>query len=133
ETLELQRREQLYRKDRPPLELGGRTVILVDDGLATGSTMRAAVAALRMHRPRWVAVGVPIASPSTCEELREEVDDIVCAITPQEFRAVGPWYEDFSQTTNEEIEELLESAAREPSLNWNRASGSLVFGRRAPA
>jgi predicted phosphoribosyltransferase len=84
----------------------------VDDGLATGSTMRAAVAGLRRRRPRRVVVAVPIAAPSTCAELAPEVDDIVCAVTPEPFLAVGQWYEDFSQTTDEEVRELLEQAAR---------------------
>jgi putative phosphoribosyl transferase len=98
--------------DRPAPEVQGRTVILVDDGLATGSTMRAAVAALRRQQPTRVVVAVPIAAPEACEELQAEVDDIVCAVTPEPFYAVGLWYKDFSQTTDEEVRELLARAAR---------------------
>jgi predicted phosphoribosyltransferase len=107
ESRELSRREREYRGGRPPLDVAGRTVILVDDGLATGSTMRAAVGALRMLGPRALVVAVPIAAPSTCESLAQEVDDIVCAATPEPFRAVGLWYDDFSQTTDEEVRQLL--------------------------
>ncbi len=113
EERELVRRERAYRAGRAPLDVSGRVCILVDDGLATGSTMRAAVAGLRQRRPRRLAVGVPIAPPSTCEELAAEVDDIVCAVTPEPFLAIGQWYEDFSQTTDEEVRALLERAARE--------------------
>ncbi len=113
EERELSRRERDYRGGRAPLDVSDRISILVDDGLATGSTMRAAVAGLRRRKPRRVVVGVPIAAASTCEELAPEVDDIVCAVTPEPFLAVGQWYEDFSQTTDEEVRELLEQAARE--------------------
>src|SRR6266508_5694479 len=112
EERELARRERVYRAGRPPLDVSDRIAILVDDGLATGSTMRAAVAGLRQRQPRRVVVGVPIAAPSTCEELAREVDDIVCTITPEPFLAVGQWYEHFSQTTDAEVRELLEQAAR---------------------
>ena len=91
----------------------GKTVILVDDGLATGSSMRAAVAALRRRQPREIVVAVPVASPATCEELRGEVAEVVCARTPEPFYAVGLWYEDFGQTTDEEVRSLLEQAASE--------------------
>jgi predicted phosphoribosyltransferase len=104
---ELTRRERAYRGGRPPLDVRGRTVILVDDGLATGATMRAAVMALRQHRPAHIVVAVPTASPETCEELKTEVDEVVCAITPEPFHAVGYWYEDFTQTTDQEVRELL--------------------------
>src|SRR6266446_5601565 len=104
---ELTRRERAYRGGRPPLDVHGRTVILVDDGLATGATMRAAVKALRQHRPAHIVVAVPTASPETCEELKTEVDEVVCAITPEPFHAVGYWYEDFTQTTDQEVRELL--------------------------
>src|SRR5436309_6073471 len=107
EQQELARRERLYRGGRPPPDVRGRTVILVDDGLATGATMRAAVMALRQLRPARIVVAVPTASPETCEELKAEADDVVCAITPEPFRAVGHWYEDFSQTTDEEVRDLL--------------------------
>jgi len=104
---ELARRERAYRGGGPPLEVHGRTVILVDDGLATGATMRAAVKALRQHEPTRIVVAVPTASPQTCEELKAEVDEVVCAITPEPFHAVGYWYEDFTQTTDQEVRELL--------------------------
>src|SRR5712672_3307612 len=107
ETAELQRREQIYREERPAPELRERIVILVDDGLATGATMRAAVKALRQREPARIIVAVPTASPETCEELRAEVDEVVCAITPEPFHAVGYWYEDFTQTTDQEVRELL--------------------------
>jgi putative phosphoribosyl transferase len=107
---ELNRREQLYRGNRPPVDVEGRTVVLVDDGLATGSTMRAAAAALRQKNAARIVVAVPVAAPQTCEYLRDEVDDIVCAATPEPFFAVGQWYRDFSQTTDEEVRELLDRA-----------------------
>jgi predicted phosphoribosyltransferase len=111
ERRELQRRERLYRDDRPPPDVRGRTVILIDDGLATGSTMRAAVAALRRLGPARLVVAVPVASADTCEDLGAEVDEVVCACTPEPFHAVGLWYDDFTQTTDEEVHELLERAA----------------------
>lgn len=107
EAVELERREQLVRGTRKPLDLRGRTVILVDDGLATGSTMRAAVRALRLLGPARVVVGVPVACPDTCRELAREVDEIVCATAPQPFSSVGRGYRDFEQTTDEEVQELL--------------------------
>lgn len=110
EQRELERREQEYRENRPPIDVAGKTVILVDDGLATGSTMRAAVQALRALKPRKIIVAVPVAAPETCDEFRSEVDDIICAITPEPFHAVGLWYEHFAQTTDEEVKELLERA-----------------------
>jgi predicted phosphoribosyltransferase len=113
EQRELERRERQYRGDRPPPEVAGRTVILVDDGLATGSTMRAAVEALREEGAARVIVAVPIAPPETCDAFRDIVDDIVCARTPEPFYAVGLWYQDFSQTTDDEVRELLERAAHE--------------------
>jgi len=113
ELRELIRRERSYRDGRPPAQVEGKVVILVDDGLATGSSMRAAVQALRQLRPRELVVAVPIAAASTCESIRAEVDDIVCGATPEPFRAVGLWYDDFSQTTDEEVRELLAARARE--------------------
>ena len=110
EEKELARRERLYRGARPAPDVHGRTVILVDDGLATGSTMRAAVAALRKQRPARIVVAVPVAAPETCEEFTTEVDEVVCAATPRMFNGVGRWYEDFSQTTDEEVHELLAQA-----------------------
>ena len=112
EQQELERRARLYRGDRPPPDVRGRTVILVDDGLATGATMQAAVQALKQQGAGRVVVAVPIAPPDTCEQLRDVVDDIVCAITPEPFHAVGLWYEDFSQTTDDEVRDLLSRTAR---------------------
>jgi putative phosphoribosyl transferase len=120
EKRELERREHRYRGDRPFRDLAGRTVILIDDGLATGSTMRAAVAALRQERPARVIVAVPTAPAETCDEMRAIVDEMVCLLTPEPFYAVGLWYDDFSQTTDEEVRELLEhAAARHPMLPAN--------------
>ncbi len=113
EQAELQRRERLYRGDRPAPNIQGRAVILVDDGLATGSTMRAAAVALRQMQPHKIVVAVPVAAAETCDEFRSEVDEVVCAATPEPFMAVGLWYADFSQTSDEEVRELLEQAARE--------------------
>jgi predicted phosphoribosyltransferase len=109
---DLERRERLYRDDRPPPDVRGRTVILVDDGLATGATMHAAVQALRQQQPARIVVAVPTAAPDVCEAFRAEADDVVCAVTPEPFYSVGLWYEDFSQTTDEEVRELLARAAR---------------------
>ncbi len=108
ERAELERRERWYRGDRPFPDVTGMTVILVDDGLATGSTMRAAVAALRQEGPSRIVVAVPVAAPETCEAFRDIADEVVCAVTPEPFRAVGLWYDDFSQTTDDEVHELLE-------------------------
>lgn len=104
---ELQRQEQLYRGNRPPIDGRGKTVILIDDGLATGSTMRAAVRALRQEHPARIVVAVPTGAASTCEQLRQEVDEVVCVIMPEVFYAVGLWYQDFSQTTDEQVRDLL--------------------------
>jgi predicted phosphoribosyltransferase len=111
ELEELERRALLYRGERPPPDLRGRTVILVDDGLATGSTMLAAAKAVRQQGPARIVVAAPVAAPETCEFLREEVDEVVCPVTPDPFHAVGLWYEDFSQTTDEEVRELLARGA----------------------
>jgi putative phosphoribosyl transferase len=113
EQAELERRERRYRDGRAFPNLAGKTVLLVDDGLATGSTMRAAVAALRVEKPARVVVAVPVASPETCDAFRSIADDIVCAETPEPFIAVGLWYEDFSQTTDDEVHEILERAREE--------------------
>lgn len=112
EQQELERRERSYRGNRPTLDVSGRTVFVVDDGLATGSTMRAAVRALRKIDAREVIVAVPVAAKETCQEFRAEVDDIVCLRTPSPFQAVGLWYEDFSQTSDEEVHDLLDRASR---------------------
>jgi putative phosphoribosyl transferase len=111
ELHELDRREAAYRDGREPPQLEGKTVILVDDGLATGSTMRAAALAVRQANPAKIVVAVPVAAPETCDEFRDVVDEIVCGLTPRPFRAVGLWYDDFSQTTDEEVRELLARAA----------------------
>jgi putative phosphoribosyl transferase len=110
EEEELQRRERQYRGNRSPLEVHGKTVILVDDGLATGSTMRAAAAALRKAGAARIVVAVPVASRATCDQLREEGNDVVCATTPEPFFAVGQWYKDFDQTSDEEVRDLLDRA-----------------------
>jgi putative phosphoribosyl transferase len=107
ELVELARRERSYRGSKPPLDVRGKTVIVVDDGLATGSTMRAAVRALRQESAGSIIVAVPVAARETCEEFFREVDDIVCLRTPDPFQAVGLWYDDFSQTTDEEVHKLL--------------------------
>lgn len=112
EERELERRERSYRGSRPPLDVGGKTVIIVDDGLATGSTMRAACAALRKLGPRQIVVAVPVAAPDTCRDFEREVDHVICLRTPEPFQAVGLWYADFSQTTDEEVHQLLELANR---------------------
>lgn len=107
ELQELRWREREYRGNRPPTELHGRTVILVDDGLATGSTMRAAVAAVRRHEPARIVVAVPTGAPSACADLDLEVDECICCLTPDPFHAVGVWYDDFTQTTDDEVRDLL--------------------------
>ena len=111
ETAELERREREYRAGRPPLEVRGRVVILVDDGLATGASMRAAAESLRQKDAAKIVVAVPVGAPETCQEFEKEVDETVCAITPQWFQAVGQYYEDFSQTSDDEVRELLDAAA----------------------
>jgi len=110
EQRELQRREALYRPRRPPLDIAGRTVLLVDDGLATGATMTAAIKALRAMHPARIVVAVPVAASDTCRELHQEADRVICAATPEPFRAVGLWYRDFEQTTDDEVRSLLERA-----------------------
>jgi predicted phosphoribosyltransferase len=112
ELQEIERRERGYRARRPAVEVQGRTLILVDDGLATGATMRAAVTALRRRRPARVVVAVPTAAPEACADLRTEVDEVVCAHTPEPFYAVGLWYDDFTQVSDDEVRDLLAAAAR---------------------
>lgn len=107
ERIELERREREYRGDRPPLDVQGKTVILIDDGLATGASMHAAVQAVRALGPAAIVIAVPAAAASTCYRLRQFVDDIVCVITPEPFYAVSAWYDDFSQTTDEEVSSLI--------------------------
>ena len=109
ERAELERRESLYRRGRPPLDVARKTVILVDDGLATGATMTAAVKALRAARPARIVVTVPVSSPEACHDVADHADEIVCARTPADFMAVGLWYEEFEQTTDEEVRALLSS------------------------
>jgi predicted phosphoribosyltransferase len=111
EQAELVRRECAYRAGRKPLDLRGREVILVDDGLATGSTMKAAVQALRTHHPARIVVAVPVGAPEACRALADLADDVVCARTPTPFGAVGHWYRDFSQTTDHEVRALLRNDA----------------------
>lgn len=110
EERELERREKAYRGERPLPDLAGRTVIVVDDGLATGSTMRAAAAALRRMGPSRVVVAVPVAAADSCAQIGREVDELVCAHTPEPFLAVGRWYRDFSETSDDEVRALLEAA-----------------------
>lgn len=113
EGAELRRREQAYRQGRPAPELRDRVAILVDDGLATGSTMRAAIVSLRATQAREVIVAVPVAPPDTCLELDQEADQVVCLATPQPFLAVGQWYQEFSPPSDDEIRELLRRNAEE--------------------
>ena len=113
ELKELERRELAYRGNRPEPDVKGKTVILIDDGLATGSTIRAAAQALRQQQPARIVVAVPVSAQETCDEYRIGVDEIICAITPERFLGVGRWYLDFSQTTDEEVRDLLERARGE--------------------
>src|SRR3954462_4687166 len=110
EQTELERREREYRGERPLIHLGGRTVIHVDDGLATGASMRAAVQAVRAHQPARVVVAVPVGASDTCEAFADITDETICARTPEPFSAVGLWYRDFSQTTDDEVRDLLQQA-----------------------
>lgn len=118
EEQELIRREAAYNAGRPPVSLKGRVVILVDDGLATGSTMKAAVQAVKQHEPNRVIVAVPVGAPETCRDLRQYADEVICASTPEPFSAVGQWYVIFDQTSDDEVRELLAGAAERqaPSL-----------------
>jgi putative phosphoribosyl transferase len=122
ELLDLERRERAYRDGRPLVPIGGRVVILVDDGLATGSTMRAAVLAARRLQPARVVVAVPVGAWQTCLELRDVADDVVCAFTPEPFRAVGLWYADFAQTTDAEVRQLLALAASSATTPATRSA-----------
>ena len=114
EQQELERREQVYRGNRPMPEVSDRTVILADDGIATGSTLRAAVAILREQEPERIVVAVPVAPPASCEQLKTVVDELICLVTPDRLYSIGQWYQDFSQTTDAEVCQLLEQAG---SLN----------------
>ena len=128
-TCEMDRRQRLYRGEAPLPDLEGRTVILVDDGLATGVTARAAIAFARMRHPRRLVLAAPVCAPETAERILPEVDDLVCLITPDNFCAVGVWYGDFEQVTNEEVVEMLEMARQEPASNIRAKRGAL----QAPA
>jgi putative phosphoribosyl transferase len=123
EARELERRERAYRGTRPAPDLRGRTVVLVDDGLATGNTMRAAVEAVREQHPAQIIVAVPVAARSTCEEIAEVADQVVCARTPEPFRAVGLWYDDFEQTSDAEVSELLAGAQNQADAAQVAAEG----------
>lgn len=114
ERLELNRRDREFRGDREPPAIRDRVVILVDDGLATGSTMEAAIVALRKSEPAQIVVAVPVGAPETCQRLGQMVDHLVCLSMPAAFSAVGQWYEDFSQTTDEEVRDLLAASRRGP-------------------
>jgi predicted phosphoribosyltransferase len=122
ERVELERRERTYRDGQPLVPVEGRVVILVDDGLATGSTMRAAVLAVRRLHPARVVVAVPVGARQTCQELREVADDVICPFTPEPFSAVGLWYADFSQTTDAEVRHLLALAASSATTAAQRST-----------
>jgi putative phosphoribosyl transferase len=124
EVLELRRRDRAYRGDRAPVDVSGKTVILIDDGLATGATMRVAIQALRRREPARIVAAVPVAAPETCSGMSELADEMVCAATPESFFAVGSWYQDFSHTSDEEVRGLLEAARREQE---QREGGHSVF------
>ena len=124
ELKELQRRERRYRGDKPGPDVHNRTVILIDDGLATGTTMRAAAIALRQQQPAKIIVAVPVAASETCDEFRNLVDEVICAVTPRELYAVGLWYGDFSQTSDDEVYELLERSRKEKE-------GMIITGSRS--
>ena len=125
EQAELVRRELLYRQQRPAIPLHGRTVIVVDDGLATGSTMQAAVLAIRQQQPLHITVAVPVCAVDTCAALRKLADEVICAEMPEPFRAVGLWYQEFPQSTDEEVRTLLEEARREHTAFIRNASHRL--------
>jgi putative phosphoribosyl transferase len=120
EQREVERRERLYRGDRPAYDVQGRTVLLVDDGMATGATMRAAVAAVRQQQPARIVIAVPVAASATCEEFVAEVDELVCLLRPEDFFAVGFWYENFLQTTYEEVHDLLDQARHDQLVTTKR-------------
>lgn len=122
ELLELERQEKLYRAGRPPLELAKRVVILVDDGLATGSTMKAAALAVRKANPAKIIVAVPVGAAESFEKLRSDVDDIICLRTPDPFYAVGTWYENFTQTSDDDVIRLLDDAAQETKEREDKVS-----------
>lgn len=121
EQEEIRRRDVTYRQGRPPLDLRGQTIVLVDDGMATGSTMRAAARAVRQQDPKRITIAVPVGSLSACAALRDVADEVVCLITPEGFFAVGEWYEDFRQTTDDEVCSLL-------TKKWSLKKWSLKIG-----
>ncbi len=121
ERRELERREQAYRHGRPPIDVKGKVAILIDDGLATGASMKAAIEGLKSRDPSKIIVAVPVAAPETCASFQDLVDEIICAETPEPFFGVGVWYKDFSQTTDEEVRSLLEQS-REFSNVGERAN-----------
>jgi predicted phosphoribosyltransferase len=123
EQRELERREREYRGSKPPVNVAGKTVIVIDDGLATGASMRAAAVALRRMEPAKIVVAVPVAADETCHTFRSEVDTIVCAITPEPFYGVGMWYRDFSQTTDDEVRDLLSKSKTSSADGRMSASG----------
>jgi predicted phosphoribosyltransferase len=125
ESAELERREHEYRDGRPAPEIAGRTVILIDDGLATGATMRAAVKALKQRGAATIVVAVPVGPPDTCREFEDVADEVICASAPEFFQAVGQYYEDFSQTSDQEVRELLARAAA-PSQSGGSSSPSSI-------
>lgn len=114
EQAELERRDRLYRGDRPAPQIQNRCVILIDDGMATGSTMRAAIATLLPQKPEYLLVAVPVAPQVTCDELRQQVNEVSCLKTPDDFYAIGAWYDDFEQTSDQEVRDLLQRAAQGP-------------------
>lgn len=124
EQEEMARRESLYRRGRPAPPVRDHTVILVDDGLATGATMRAAIATLRPAQPRRIVVAVPVAAPQMCAQVRADAEEVVCLLTPEPFYAVGVWYEDFAPTSDKEVCRLLDQAAHAPAV----ASGTAPLG-----
>lgn len=120
EEVELARRELAYRGERPAVSIEGRTVIVVDDGLATGASMQAALTGIRQMRPAHLAVAVPVGAPAICDALREKADEVVCALTPEPMRSVGQWYEDFTQVSDEDVNALLSEARREHAQRLRR-------------
>jgi putative phosphoribosyl transferase len=122
ELQELQHHDRIYRGDRSPLDIRDRIVILVDDGLSTGAMMRAAIGMLKPQQPQRIIIAVPVAPLDTCDRLRTEVDEVVCLITPEQFCGIGLWYEDFTQTTDDRVCELLAVATRNPQCPLPQAS-----------
>jgi putative phosphoribosyl transferase len=127
EMAELHRRERLYRDGRKPLELFHKNAVLVDDGLATGASMRAAVSALRKHHPQSITVAVPVGSSVTCKQFSHEVDHVLCGKTPEPFTAVGCWYDDFTQITDQEVSSLMNRAAHRRRVRSVRSHGIESF------